>query len=263
MNEKAPLIEVKNVSKYFPMIGQVHQLKSQDRFTIVRNLFASRDKAYNHQALDDISFDVYPGEAVGIIGRNGSGKSTLLRIMTGILQPSSGNAVVKGTYGELFSLNSGFHMKLTGRQNIYLYGALKGIPKNVIEEREDEIIKFSGIGRYIDEPMKTYSSGMRGRLGFSLVIINLPNILFIDEALSTGDKRFRMKCNQKFAEWLETGERTLILVSHSENAIRDICNRVIWLHEGKILMDGEPDTVLSAYEEYNESLEQDININNF
>lgn len=246
---KQALIIVKNITKYYPLMGKTQLLNGGSRFTLLKNLLA-RQQVKEYKALDDICFEVYPGEAMGLIGSNGSGKTTLLRIITGIVQPTSGYAIVRGAFGELFSLNSGFNMRLTGRQNIYLYAAIKGIPSREIEARIDEIIEFSELEEFIDQSMKTYSSGMRGRLGFSLVIHNLPNVVLIDEALATGDRRFQAKCREKFKDWMNGGDRTIVLVSHSERAIRDICNRAIWLEKGQIRVAGGVDEVLGAYHKF-------------
>lgn len=250
LNKMKPLIEVEEVTKYFPLRGKQGRGNSTSKLTALKRIINPYEGQKMIKVLDKVSFRVFPGEAVGLIGSNGSGKSTLLRIITGILLPTYGKAIVNGVFGELFSLNTGFKLDLTGRQNVYLHAAIKGIPRAVIEKRMDEIIEFSELGEYIDQPVKTYSSGMRGRLGFSIAIHNLPDVVFIDEALSTGDQRFKKKCSLKFNEWMSNGDRTLVLVSHAEGPIRDICNRAIWLDNGKIRMMGDVDEVFSSYNEY-------------
>ena len=250
MVKKSPLIIVDNVTKYYPLRGKDSKKRNGGKLTKLTDVIFSNKNRKEVKVLDNVSFKVYPGESIGLVGSNGSGKSTLVRIITGITNPTSGNAIVKGEFGELFSLNTGFNMQLTGRQNIYLYAAMKGISKKQIEERMDEIIEFSEIGQYIDEAVKTYSSGMRGRLGFSMAIHNIPDVVFIDEALSTGDQRFQNKCENKFEEWLSSGNRTLILVSHLESAVRHICNRAIWLEKGIIKMIGSVDEIYNAYNDF-------------
>jgi len=247
---KEPVIIAEHITKLFPLRSQRKRKKRESIFSYLRKEMSFSKKEDLFKALDDVSFMVYPGEAVGIVGSNGSGKSTLLRVLTGITQPSSGNVVIKGSYGELFSLNGPLNKDLTGRQNIYLYAALKGISKREIEEIMNEIINFSEIGRFIEEPVKTYSSGMRSRLGFSLIVHTMPKIMFIDEALSAGDASFSRKCDQKFAEYLQDHTKTMLIVSHSSNALKRICSRIIWLERGVIKMEGEVDEVLTAYAEY-------------
>ena len=242
-----PLIIVNNIVKEYPLLARPWFGKNTSPVSLFENLLFTRRTKETNTVLDGVSFEVHSGDSVGIVGSNGAGKSTLLRIITGIIQPTSGSVEVRGNFGELFSLNAGFNMHLTGRQNIYLYAAIKGISKIEIEQRIPDIIQFSELERYIDQPLKTYSSGMRGRLGFSLIIFNLPDIVIVDEALATGDKDFRAKCAAKFSEWREQRQRTIILVSHDEDEIRQTCNRVIWLENGKIKEDGDVDQILNEY----------------
>ncbi len=241
-----PVIIVNNVAKIYPKKPQ-QMRKRDDNFVsfISKLVFKKGDK--NFHALTDISFTVNEGERVGIIGYNGAGKSTLLRVITGITSPTSGEVIIHGKYGELFALNSGFNLDLSGRKNIYLISAIKGFSKAQTDELMDDIIEFSELGDFIDQPVKVYSSGMRGRLGFSILIHLLPDIIFIDEALATGDKNFKKKCELRLKEMVEAN-KTLVIVSHATNTLEDLCNRLIWLDQGKLIMDGEMSEVLAAYE---------------
>ena len=248
MNSK-PVIVVSHVSKIYPRKPQLMKLR-EDKFLtyLSKKIFGGKTEAKNFTALDDVSFSVYPGESVGIVGFNGAGKSTLLRIIAGITTPTSGNVVIHGRYGELFALNSGFNKDLSGRKNIYLLAAIKGIRESEIEKKIDEIIEFSELGDFIDQPVKVYSSGMRGRLGFSILIHLLPDIIFIDEALATGDRKFQEKCQAKLGELLSDG-KTLVMVSHAAGILKATCTRAIWLDGGKLVMDGEDNDVVAAYED--------------
>ena len=248
--DQEPVIIAKNITKLFPLKEKRKKRRRESTLSYIRKELSFNRNRNMFKALDNVSFEVFRGEAVGIIGSNGAGKSTLLRVLTGITQPTSGTVYIDGSHGELFSLNATLNKDLTGRRNIYLYAAFKGIPKAVIEEKIDDIIKFSELKRFIDEPVKTYSSGMRGRLGFSMVTAGLPEIMFIDEALGAGDARFKNKCNIRLKEMLSTDNRTIVIVSHSMGAIRRLCSRLIWLEKGVIRMDGGVDEVAKAYEEY-------------
>jgi ABC-type polysaccharide/polyol phosphate transport system ATPase subunit len=210
------------------------------------------------RALNDISFRVNPGEAVGLIGSNGSGKSTLLRVITGITQPTNGRVVVNGQFRELFALNAGFNMDISGRKNIYLYAAMKKISMAEIENKLDKIIRYAGLQQFIDEPVRTYSTGMRGRLGFSLIIHTLPDIVIIDEALSAGDESFRSKTKKALLSLRRQG-RTLVLVSHSLGMIENMCTRVIWLEGGTLRMDGPASEVLKEYQRYQSGRQEEDN----
>ena len=244
-----PVITVKNVTKVYPQKPQLMKLR-EDKFLRYLNerLFGKAERPTEFVALDDVSFTINSGESVGIVGYNGAGKSTLLRVLVGITQPTEGKVIIDGNYGELFALNSGFNRELSGRKNIYLLAAIKGISEDEIEARLDQIIEFSELGDFIDQPVKVYSSGMRGRLGFSILIHLLPDIIFIDEALATGDRKFRIKCQRRLAELLKEN-KTLVLVSHSSEIIKSMCSRVIWLDSGKIIMDGEANEIIAAYED--------------
>lgn len=197
-------------------------------------------------ALDDVSFDVYKGEVVGIIGRNGSGKSTLLKIISGLFPPTKGSVRVHGRIIPMLELGSGFDPELTGRENVFLNGAILGYSEAFLRERFDEILEFSELGNFIDMPLKTYSSGMMMRLAFSVATIVEPEILIVDEILAVGDEAFQRKSRAKTME-LMGGGTTVLFVSHSLGQIREMCNRVIWLDHGKVVMQGEVNTVCNAY----------------
>ena len=240
-----PIIEVKEVTKYYPLNPQLIKVQSESFFSYMKKIVTPVNNR-GFLALDRVSFDVFPGEIVGVVGSNGAGKSTLLRILSGIIRPTNGTIEVAGKFGELFSLNLGFNLELSGRKNIYLYAAMKNIRKIEIEAIIHDIIEFSELKEFIDIPVKHYSSGMRSRLGFSLVIKTLPEIIFIDEALSTGDRQFRLKCVYEM-EQLKVQNRTMIIVSHSDAMIRKLCSRVLWLDQGKLNKDGDVNEGLNAY----------------
>src|SRR5699024_6210630 len=182
-------------------------------------------------ALRDLNFTINEGEVVGIIGHNGAGKSTLCKLMTGILAPDEGSVNVYGETSSLLGYGTGFNPQLTGVDNIYLNAMLLGIPKSVIKEKYDEIVEFAGLQRSIDKPVKTYSSGMRARLGFSIAAVLKPDIFIIDEALSTGDLAFRQKATERIQEMME-GAKAVIIVSHSMRFVEQVCTRAIWIDQG-------------------------------
>ena len=198
------------------------------------------------QAIKNVSFEVANGTAMGIIGSNGAGKSTLMRAMAGILPPTSGSIEVWGKASTLLALGVGFNQSLSGRENIILGGLAAGLSRKEVEERADEVAEWTELGDFIDMPMRTYSSGMSARVGFSVAVHMKPDILMIDEALSTGDAHFREKANAKMAE-LRDSARAMFLVSHGLGSIKEMCTEVIWLDHGKLMMRGEPDEVVTAY----------------
>ena len=197
-------------------------------------------------ALKDISFDVRQGEIVGIIGRNGAGKSTLLKIISRVTAPTRGTIKIKGRVASLLEVGTGFHPELTGRENIFLNGAILGMHTREIEQKYDEIVKFSEIDKFIDTPVKRYSSGMYVRLAFAVAAHLDPEILIVDEVLAVGDLPFQKKCLGKMSE-ISKGGRTVLFVSHNMDAIRKLCTRAILLYEGKALMDGTTDEVIGKY----------------
>jgi lipopolysaccharide transport system ATP-binding protein len=198
------------------------------------------------QVLHDVSFKVARSRAFGIVGQNGSGKSTLLGLLLGVLRPDSGRIVVAGRVASLLALGSGFHPELTGRQNIFLYGSILGMSLREIRERFDEIVEFSELGDAVDDPLRTYSSGMTARLGFSTVAHTSADILLIDEVLAVGDLQFQQKCHVKLTQFTREGG-TLVIVSHDVNAVEHLCDQALWLHEGSVLASGNPRHVVASY----------------
>ena len=203
-------------------------------------------RAQRFLALEDVSLEVKRGEAVGIIGRNGSGKSTMLALIAGVIQPQSGTVEVLGRVAPLLELGAGFHFELTGRENIVLNAVLMGLTRRQAGQRLDAIIAFSGLEAFLDEPLRTYSSGMVARLGFSVAAHLDPDILLIDEILAVGDAHFQAKCHERLMGFRRQGT-TFVIVSHGLEEIRMLCDRVIWLEAGKIAMQGEPGEVIAAY----------------
>lgn len=197
-------------------------------------------------ALRDISLSIMRGESIGIIGDNGAGKSTLLRVLANILYPSIGTVETRGEITPILELGSLFDQELTGRENIYLNGAMLGFPRRVMNEKMDQIIEFSGIEYFIDSPLRTYSSGMITRLAFALATDIETDIVLIDEVLAVGDNKFREKCVARIERIKEQGT-TFIVVSHNLDLIKRLCSRVIWLEHGKIIADGKPEEVLEGY----------------
>lgn len=212
-----------------------------------RSLAAAATRGYrDFHALHGLSFDIRRGEAVGIIGRNGSGKSTLLQLIAGILQPSAGSILTRGRVSALLELGSGFNPEFTGRENVYLNGSILGLSARQMDERYDRIAAFADIGDFIDEPVKTYSSGMMMRLAFAVAVSVQPDILIVDEALSVGDVFFTQKCFDRIREIL-AGGTTLIFVSHDTAAVQNLCTRGLLLHEGKLAHDGSPEECVTRY----------------
>ena len=201
------------------------------------------------RALNDVSIDVHYGTVLGIIGSNGAGKSSLMRVISGIVPPTQGRVEVYGSVSTLLALGVGFNPAMTGRDNVYLGGLAAGMSREEIDLNFDAIAEFSELGEAIDAPMRTYSSGMYARLAFSVAAVVEPDILIIDEALSTGDAKFKEKRLNRIKE-LRTADRALILVSHALATIEDICNEVVWLNKGKLMMRGKPTEVIAAYREF-------------
>lgn len=199
-------------------------------------------------ALNDISFDIQKGEVVGIVGANGAGKSTLLKVIAGILKPTNGSVQVAGNIVPLLELGSGFDMELTGRENIFLNGAILGYSQRFLEEKYDEIVAFSELGEFINAPLRNYSSGMVTRLAFSIATVVKPEVLIVDEILAVGDGAFQKKSLNRMQE-LMAGGTTVLLVSHSADQILELCNRALWLQNGHMVMFGETEEVCRLYGE--------------
>jgi ABC-type polysaccharide/polyol phosphate transport system ATPase subunit len=201
------------------------------------------------EAVKGVSMEVPRGSVIGIMGANGAGKSTLVRTMAGILPPTSGRVEVQGRVSTLLALGVGFNRDLTGRQNVTLGGLAAGLRRDQLEEKYDDIVEFAELEDFMDMPMRTYSSGMYGRLGFSVAVNMEPDILLIDEALSVGDARFRKKSARKMKQ-LCSQARTIVLVSHALGTIQDLCDIAVWMHKGELQMQGEPQAVIDAYTKF-------------
>lgn len=233
-------IELNNLTKIYRLYNS-----PKDRLRELINL-TGRKFHHDFHALNDVSFTVKKGQTVGIIGQNGSGKSTLLKLISGVLQPSSGNLKVNGRISSLLELGAGFNPEFTGRENVYMNGALMGFNKEEMERRFPDIEAFAEIREFIDQPVKKYSSGMFMRLAFAAAINVDPDILIIDEILAVGDLNFQSKCLQKLQELRQTG-KTILFVSHDLNILENICIKVYLLHKGKCLMEGKPSDVIPIY----------------
>ena len=220
-------------------------------FSIKRSLLhLKKTNVEVFEAVRGISFSVPKGEILGIVGKNGSGKSTTLRAIAGIFSPDEGRIDLHGNSISLLSIGVGFQKNLSGRENIYLSGLLLGFSEDYINEKIDEIIDFAGLGKFIDMPVKTYSSGMYSKLAFSITAILEADIILIDEVLSVGDAKFKKKSYNKMKQLISNNDRTVVIVSHNNQTIKELCNRVLCLHDGEIRMEGDPDEVLAAYEEF-------------
>ncbi|MBF4575894.1 MULTISPECIES: ABC transporter ATP-binding protein [unclassified Frondihabitans] len=233
-------VTVEHVSKKFRMY--------QERNDSLKSAVMNRKKSVHEDfwALKDVSFEVPHGQTFGLIGKNGSGKSTLLKCLAKILWPESGEITARGKQASLLEVGSGFHPELTGRENVFLNGSILGMSRKEVTRKFDDIVSFSGVGHFIDQPVKNYSSGMYVRLGFSVAIAVTPDILVVDEVLSVGDATFQKRCRDKFAEMKADG-RTVILVSHSMGTVRDMCDQVAWLDRGELQVVGPAKRVIDAY----------------
>lgn len=213
----------------------------------VRDLVRGRRRRETFWALRGIDLEVRAGESIGLIGSNGSGKSTMLKLIAGVMYPDEGAVEVHGGIAPLIELGAGFSPELSARENVYLSGMILGLTEREIDLKFEDIVAFAGIRRFLDTPLKHYSSGMKARLGFSIVAqIDYP-IMLIDEVLAVGDRRFRQKCNTVLEKKLRQGGRTLVLVSHREADIRKFCSRVVYLRQGRVAADGPPDEVFPLY----------------
>lgn len=246
-------IKVNNVSMVFPL-SLMDQVLTLGKILFARPC-APRHTARAVVALENVSLDLEEAERVGIIGSNGAGKTTLLQIMAGLSQPTSGSVEVEGRVTCVMTLGVGLREELSGRQNIYIDGEINGKSKSEMDRIVDQIIEFTDIGEFIELPVRTYSSGMKARLGFAMITFIEPEILFIDEALGAGDARFGQKASRKIRELCDKG-KILVLVSHSMAAVVDMCNRCIWLEKGRIVMDGQPKEVTEAYLEHVRKLDE-------
>ncbi len=220
-------------------------------FSIKKSLLhLKKADAKVYEAVRGVSFAVPKGEILGIVGKNGSGKSTMLRAIAGIFSPDSGTIDLKGNSVSLLSIGVGFQPKLTGRENIVLSGMLLGFSEEQVRAKMDEIIEFANLGDFIDMPVKTYSSGMHSKLAFSITAILEADIMLIDEVLSVGDAKFKKKSYNKMKELISNEDRTVLIVSHSSETLKELCTSVLWLHEGEMKMIGKPEEVLPAYDKF-------------
>lgn len=225
--------------------------KCLQSFSIRRNLFRlKKSKVEIYEAVRGVSFDVKKGEILGIVGKNGSGKSTMLRAIAGIFSADEGSIELSTPSISLMSIGVGFNKRLTGRENILLSGMLLGFTEEQIKEKTDDIIKFAGLGKFIDMPVKTYSSGMFSKLSFAITAILETDIMLIDEVLSVGDAKFKKKSYKKMKHLIKDEDRTVVIVSHSLSTLKELCTSILWLHDGEIKMHGTPEEVLPAYEEF-------------
>lgn len=237
------MIKAENVSvKYLMTYDRIQSMKEY-----LVQLVKGKIKYEEFWALKDVSFEVKKGEVLGIIGHNGAGKSTLLKVISGILKPTAGSVHVNGTIVPMLELGSGFDFDLTGRENVFLNGAILGYPEQFLKEKYGEIVEFSELGQFIDVPLRNYSSGMVMRLAFSIATVVQPDILIVDEILAVGDADFQEKSKRRMLE-LMGGGTTVLFVSHSLEQIQEMCDRVLWLEKGRLKLAGKTETVCAMYQ---------------
>lgn len=235
-----PIIEFKNVSKRYKLYSSNRQK--------LASVFFKNIKVNTKDAVKNMSFSVQPGEAVALVGSNGAGKSTVLKMITGVCFPTEGEIIVNGRVSALLELTAGFESEMTGRENIYLRGTTLGLSKEEVKELEPEIVEFADIGEYIDQPVRSYSSGMKARLGFAINANVHPEILIVDEALSVGDKNFKEKCLEKVRQLMADDNITLLLVTHNATTAKQFCDRGIYIKKGEVVYDGPIEEAVSRYE---------------
>lgn len=244
MAKKALALQVDHVSMKFNLSSQkVDNMKEYFIKMIKKELMYQE-----FWALKDVNFDIQRGDRVGIMGMNGAGKSTLLKVIAGVLKPTEGSVRCFGKIAPLLELGAGFDRQYTGAENIFLYGAVLGYSREFIQKKYDDIVKFSELGRFIDVPVKNYSSGMKARLGFSIATVVEPEILILDEVLSVGDKRFRKKCEARIQSMFDKGV-TVLFVSHSTDQVLRMCNKGILLEQGKLVAQGDVEEIVDLYDE--------------
>src|SRR6201998_136403 len=259
------IITVENLCKSY-LLGHIADRQGRSRYTALRDVIGREvrnlarktidlvrgrqvlqgDEVEEFWALKDVSFEVKRGEVLGIIGRNGAGKSTLLKILSRITEPTEGRVTLRGRVASLLEVGTGFHPELTGRENIFLNGAILGMTRAEIRRKFDEIVAFAGVEKFLDTAVKRYSSGMYMRLAFAVAAHLEPEILVVDEVLAVGDAEFQKKCLGKMKE-VSKGGRTILFVSHNMVAMRSLCDRVIWLATGRLVNEGEPGNVIGRY----------------
>lgn len=234
------VIQLQNVSKHYRMHRSRELLAHK-----AKRMRRTEDESI-FEALHDVSFSIQPGERVAIVGGNGAGKSTLLSIIAGVAAPTSGSVRTEGRVGALLELGTGFHEDLTGRENIRVNASLLGLTAKQLSRQFESIVSFAEIGDFIDEPLRTYSSGMAARLGFAVAIHVEPQVLVLDEVMGVGDAKFQTKCRERIDE-LVAGGVTLLFVSHALDSVEAICDRAIWLKKGRVVQDGEAAAVIAEY----------------
>jgi lipopolysaccharide transport system ATP-binding protein len=242
------LIRVSHVYKEYRHHMHQLSLRHETGAALQRILgrYVHKEEKEPFYAVRDVSFTVRKGEAVGIVGHNGAGKTTMLRLLSGITKPTMGSVEVRGNFATLIGVSAGFNFDMPGRRNIYLNAAFFGWNPEQVREIEQKIVDFADIGEFIDAPVKVYSSGMIARLGFSIAIHLLPDIIFLDEVLSVGDSKFAAKSQERIYQ-LRAEQRTIVLVSHSPKSVQELCTRALWMNHGQLMMDGKPEDVLQAY----------------
>ncbi|KKR58823.1 MAG: Polysaccharide ABC transporter, ATP-binding protein [Candidatus Curtissbacteria bacterium GW2011_GWA1_40_47] len=243
------LIEFNNVYKSYSISRLKYKRFAEDIGQIFQRVLTRKKRTIQKEkfvALKNVNFKVKQGESLGIIGKNGAGKTTILKLISRVTYPDSGEIKADGKIGAFIELGAGLHPELSGRENIYLYGSILGMRKKEIDEKFDDIVKFSELRKFLDTPIKRYSSGMYARLGFSVVAFMDPDILVIDEVLAVGDKSFQERCLSKMNKFVK-GNKTIIFVSHNLEAVKSICDRGILLDHGKIIKDGRVSEVINTY----------------
>lgn len=237
---------MKNIVVEFKNVTKTYKLFKNDKKRLLGLLFKKVDYK-EKKAVNNASFSIRRGEAVALFGKNGAGKSTILKMITGVTFPTTGEIIVNGRVSALLELSSGFDPEFTGRENIYLKGQLLGLKNKEIHEVEEEIIKFAQLGDYIDQPLRTYSSGMKARLGFSINVNIKPEILIVDEALSVGDEEFKNKCIKKINSIMKDENITLLFVTHATGVAKEFCSRGILMQDGKLTFDGDIEEAIIKY----------------
>jgi len=239
-----PILEVQDISKKFKIVGeQLPYLNIRERLT---GILKAKNRSEDFWALKDVSFNVIPGDTIGIIGKNGAGKSTLLKILSKITPPTSGKIIGRGRIASLLEVGTGFHSELSGRENIFMNGSILGMRKSEIIKNFDAIVDFSGVEKFIDTPLKHYSSGMQLRLAFAVAAFLENEILIIDEVLAVGDADFQKKCMKKMHDVSESG-RTILFVSHQMGAVKNLCKKSFMLRQGRLVDFGESDQIIKKY----------------
>ena len=241
MKKEEMAITVKDLHVYY---------RDMNRFSLKKGGLKARGSGKIFKAIKGVSFEVPKGQILGICGKNGSGKSTMLRAISGIFSADSGSINLHGNSISLLSIGVGFQKQLTGYENIFLSGMLLGYSKEQIEEKVNDIIEFSELGDFVDRPVRSYSSGMYSKLAFSITAILETDIMLIDEVLSVGDIHFKEKSYNKMKELISNDDRTVVIVSHNSNTIKELCDKVIWLHDGLIKDQGDPKVIMDKYEEF-------------